>query len=85
MDANAVYMAWGKPSRVFNQPSGTGAGEDETWIYYGNRPVLTPRWSYVPDRYGYGTLQYYPGHYSQTYVKAEVHFHNGRVADWKSY
>ncbi len=81
MDTNAVYIAWGKPSTILMEPPAT----DQTWIYYGDRPVVDPAWRYLPNPYGYWTLEYLPEHHSVKYVRAEVHFQNGRVADWKKY
>ncbi len=85
MTTNAVYIAWGKPSAVMPRPHELGAESDLTWLYYGHEPVLVPRWTYLPDAYGYWTLQYSPAHYSKPYVKAEVRFKQGRVWDWKTY
>jgi hypothetical protein len=81
MDTNAVYIAWGKPSQVSAQPASGNSGTDETWVYYGDRPVIVPGWVMLPDQYGYRSLHYSPEHYSVKYIKAEVHFHNGRVVD----
>ncbi len=85
MDTNAVYMAWGQPGAVNSQPSLDGSGTDQSWLYYGARPVLTPGWTYRPAPHGYWTLEYNPEHHSIRYIKAEVLFHKGRVVDWKRY
>lgn len=85
MDTNAVYIALGKPSRVIAHPQEPGVESDLTWLYYGNEPVLVPRWTYLPDAYGYWTLQYTPAHYSKPYLKTQVRFKQGRVLDWKTY
>lgn len=83
MDTNAVYIAWGKPSVVRTQPPAINSGSDQVWIYYGNRPVLVPRWVYLPSAYGRGTLHYSPTHYSERYTKAVVFFRNGQVLTWR--
>jgi hypothetical protein len=85
MGTNAVYIAWGKPSRVTEQPGSSGAGTNLIWVYYGTRPVTVPGWVYLPDEYGNWTLQYQPTHYSTSYPKAEVIFRNGQVVDWKRF
>jgi hypothetical protein len=83
MDTNAVYIAWGKPSSVSTQAAPNGSGTDDTWFYYGNRPVLVPDWAFVPNYYGYWSPEYTPRHYAVSYTKAEVSFHNGRVVSFK--
>jgi len=85
MSTNAVYIAWGAPSAVLPQPTAAGGIPDETWLYYGDRPVLVPAWTYLPDPNGYWRLEYSPEHYSARYTKAEVRFHNGRVTDATRY
>jgi hypothetical protein len=86
MDTNAVYIAWGKPSEVIARPATNGGvGSDQTWVYFGDRPVLVPAWTSVPDPYGYWMLDYHPEHHSQRYTKAQVVFRNGRVVDWKRF
>jgi hypothetical protein len=85
MDTNSVYIAWGKPSAVSITPSGASAPAQETWVYYGNRPVLNPAWSYIPEANGYGRIEYTPVPHSEAFIKAEVHFQNGRVVDWKRF
>lgn len=83
MDTNAVYIAWGKPSVVRTQPPATNSGSDQVWIYNGNRPVLVPRWVYLPSAYGRGTLHYSPTHHSERYTKAVVFFRNDQVVTWR--
>lgn len=85
MGTNAVLLAWGEPSEVRHGTPGPGGETEQTWLYFGHRPVLVPRWTYLPDPNGYWTLQYSPAHYSKQDPQAEVHFRNGQVTDWKRY
>ncbi len=85
MSSNAVYIAWGKPTQVIPQSSAAGTDEEATWLYYGNQPVITPAWSFIPDPYGYGRLEYMPQHHSERYLKGAVHLQNGRVTSWQKY
>jgi hypothetical protein len=77
MDTNAVYIALGPPSAVVDTPA---TPPQTVWVYYGNRVVLIPAWSYFPTANGYWTLEYTPAHQSVPYTRAEVIFENGRVA-----
>lgn len=83
MPMEAVYLAWGKPARVF---TGQGAeGPTTTWVYLGTELTPQPYWAYT-----WGYPYYYPTtptiHYGfapQTYVRAEVLFVNGQVRSWR--
>jgi hypothetical protein len=82
MSTNAVYIAWGKPSAVSSEPASNGPGTDQTWVYYADKPVITPAWVYMPSQFGYWSLEYFPEHHSEAYTKAQVIFRNGRVLSW---
>lgn len=96
MSADAVYIAWGKPSEVVQ-----GQSTDrptETWRYYGTRAQPYQYWDYGPfhtpsrgfhhryesDYYDYNyPLPHLETDYKpQRYLRAEVNFHNGIVRDW---
>ena len=53
MDADAVYLAWGKPDSV--SKGGTGNASIERWTYAGHTPVWTNDFGYG---YGYGRRGY---------------------------
>jgi hypothetical protein len=89
MPPDAVYLAWGRPSRVF-QGSKEGKSS-ERWDYAGSRPVYYSNFYgsyggyYGPYRgrgyyggYGFGPeVAYIP------YRMASVWFVNGRVDAWE--
>lgn len=79
---DAVYIAWGKPSRIFEGQSNSGA--TTTWIYTGVIMQEQRYWNYNRSGLGYShtpTLdyKYIPG----TYVAAEVVFENGLVQSFR--
>jgi hypothetical protein len=83
MPMEAVYLAWGKPARVFTGHS--AEGPTTTWVYLGTELAPQPYWAY-----NWGYPFYYPTtptiHYGftpQQYVRAEVVFVNGRVRSWR--
>jgi hypothetical protein len=87
MTADAVYLAWGGPSRVLQ---GAKNGETtEQWDYAGSRPVYTTSFY---GGYGYGGCGPYRarGYYGfapeVTYIPyriATVWFLNNRVDSWE--
>lgn len=92
MTTDAVYLAWGRPSREY-EGSENGAATLR-WDYAGSTPVYTNHF-YGGYGYGYGYGRYgryrYP-YYGYgfgpevTYVpyrRASVLFRNGRVTSWE--
>lgn len=86
MSMDAVYIAWGKPSRVLTGESSGGTAV--TWLYYGTTMQEHRYWGY---RYGYGGRGYrYYGprmevDYSPVnYTRAEVIFEGGVVKSWRT-
>jgi uncharacterized protein YceK len=74
MNSDAVYIAWGRPTRLMS--SGNKSGESTTWIYEG----------YYLREYDY--VGYYRTHYgyvSEPYTRAKVVFANGVVTEWQRY
>ncbi|MEM1083573.1 MAG: hypothetical protein AAGI48_05585 [Verrucomicrobiota bacterium] len=91
MNSDAVYYAWGRPSRQFS-----GADEESStmrWDYAGSTPVYSSNiygsYGYGYRRYGrYGRYPYYGYAVSPqvTYVpyrKATVWFRDDRVTKWE--
>jgi hypothetical protein len=88
MTADAVYLAWGAPSRVFQ---GSKNGKmTERWDYAGARPVYTSNFYGFYGR-GYGPYRR-PGYYGYglgpevTYIPyriASVWFIESRVDSWE--
>lgn len=87
MSQDAVYLAWGAPSRVFHGAKGKVV--TERWDYAGSRPVYYDgfygsygRWYGPSRRYGYGAawtpeVAYIP------YRIASVWFVDNRVDSWE--
>jgi hypothetical protein len=89
MPMDAVYLAWGKPSQVVHGES--SAGELLTWLYYGTYLHEYRYWSYEPYFYGgHGYGYWYSAPYLDydympyNYVRAEVTFKDGTVANWRT-
>jgi len=89
MSTDAVYLAWGRPARVF---SGSKDGRNrERWDYAANRPTyVQPMTS--PYYYGpYGSRRNYRYHDPLMmpevayipYREASVWFMNGKVESWE--
>jgi len=70
MNMDAVYIAWGKPSQVFQ--SGNAAGETTTWVYLGH---------YDANYWG----PYYYAYTPVVYKRAQVVFANGIVKEWQTF
>jgi hypothetical protein len=83
MCTNAVFIAWGKPSKILS--AGFAAGRETTWLYYGSWTDQRPYWEYVPERHGGWRLDYRVAHASRTYRKAEVFLRDDRVVRWRTY
>lgn len=89
MNMDAVYMAWGKPSGILSGESTEGALI--TWLYHDTYYEYYPYYPYWSYAYCYGPRPFYGGPYyfgygyqPHTYVRAEVHFLNGLVHEWRS-
>ena len=89
MNADAVYIAWGKPSQVVAGES--GQGPLATWLYFGTYFQGYPYWHYSYYGWGCGHPYYaapYWGwgydYYPHNYVRAEVRFENNKVKEWRS-
>jgi len=89
MSADAVYLAWGRPARIFN---GSKDGKTrERWDYASNRPTYVQTMS-SPYYHGpYGSRRYYRYHDPMMmpevayipYREASVWFLNGKVESWE--
>jgi hypothetical protein len=86
MPADAVYIAWGKPSQVLQSESSEGSVT--TWLYHGTTYEEYRYWGYRP--YSYRGPYYWSEPYLErdyiprSYVQAEVVFQNGVVKSWRS-
>ena len=81
MDTNAVYIAWGKPTRV--QTTTTPAGEELRWEYWRRWTRVHPHWSIEPSPGGYyATAEYRPTTSSWNYLSDWVVFRNDGVIRW---
>jgi hypothetical protein len=94
MPADAVYIAWGKPSEVVQSASAS----TETWRYYGTRARSYQYWDYGPHyppgngflrhsesdflNYNYALPYLERDYYPERYLRAEVTFQNGIVEGW---
>lgn len=88
MPADAVYMAWGRPARVFN---GSKDGKNrERWDYATSKPTYVQTMG--SPYYGpYGSRRYYryrdpimmPEVAYIPYRQASVWFVNGKVESWE--
>ena len=86
MTADAVYIAWGKPSQIIAGES--AAGSTTTWLYYGTQLQEVRYWAYRPhywhDRHYYGAPYLEFDYYPRNYVRAEVTFEKDIVKSWRS-
>ena len=85
MTADAVYIAWGKPSQIVGGESSRGA--TTTWLYHATYLESYHHWTYRRTYYGgrcytepYLDFDYQP----RSYVSAEIMFENGLVKEWRS-
>jgi len=74
MNTDAVYIAWGRPTRML--ASGNQSGETTTWIYEGAYLSQYNYFGYYRVHYGYTTVPY---------TRAKVVFANGLVKEWERY
>ena len=86
MTSDAVYIAWGPPSETLESED-PQQGRISTWRYYGSWMQESRYWAYResgrgPDLYleRYLVTDYHP----RDYVRAEIHFQNGRVLSWRT-
>ena len=85
LSADAVYIAWGKPSQILTSESADG--RIITWLYHGTQLESHGYWTYRQVYYGgrcwtepYFEHDYYP----RSYVRAQVVFQNDAVKEWHS-
>lgn len=87
MTADAVYIAWGKPSQIVTGQTSDGKSMT-TWLYFGTAWQEHRYWSYhyyhPYGPYGYPTPTLAYDYIPQSYVAAEVVFENGVVKSWKN-
>lgn len=87
MGTDAVYFAWGRPSRVYE--GGDEGAATLRWDYLGSSPVYGTNFYGGYGRYGrYGSYPYYgvglgPEIAYVPYRRATVQFLNGRVRSWE--
>ena len=85
MSADAVYIAWGKPSEVLQREDEQGAVT--IWLYYSGWMQETRYWSYHQVGFGphaYLTRYLEHDYYPMTYVSAEIIFEDGQVKRWRT-
>jgi hypothetical protein len=81
MNTNAVYVAWGKPTRVRNTTAPEGV--EVRWEYWRKWTRVHPYWSYEPGPGGYYfTAEYRPTTSAWKCESAWVVFRNDRVIRW---
>lgn len=89
MSTDAVYLAWGRPSREYE--GSDGSATTLRWDYAGTKPVIDSSFygGYGYPGYGwYGRYPYSRLGYSQAinyvpYRRATVLFRNGKVSSWE--
>ena len=85
MPADAVYIAWGKPSEVLE--SEDAQGRLTTWRYYGSWLQENRYWTYREvggGRRGPYLERYLASDYSpRDYVQSEIVFKDGKVISWR--
>lgn len=84
MNADAVYVALGRPSRVV---SGIEKGvRRERWVYSQMESREIPAWRDVPYRLSNGAVGFLPAYepitITSTRDRFEVKFENGKVVGW---
>jgi hypothetical protein len=88
MSADAVYIAWGKPSEVLE--SEDAQGHLTIWRYYGSSLQETRYWAYRevgggPGRRGVYLERYLTSDYTpRDYVRSEIIFKDGQVISWRT-
>lgn len=86
MTADAIYIAWGKPSQIITGQSSDGKNIT-TWIYHGTTWQEHRYWNYHyhgHGRYGYPTPTLDYDYVPSSYVAAEVVFEDGVVKSWRN-
>jgi hypothetical protein len=83
MGTNAVFIAWGRPTRV-TTGSGNGGAEVE-WGYYRNYIKSRPVYYYRTDGRGYPMMDVYYDTSAWRYLARRVVFRDGRVAWFQTY
>ena len=85
MNADAVYMSWGKPAQILE--SETDQGHVTTWLYEGGWMQEERYWAYRTVGTGrdacaerYLARDYYP----RAYIRAEITFVNAAVKQWRT-
>lgn len=86
MSTDAVYIAWGPPAEVFE--SEDPSGHVTTWQYHGTWMQETRYWTYREVNRGEGDIyleRYLATDYNpRDYVRAEIHFREGKVVNWRT-
>lgn len=88
MSTDAVYIAWGKPTRILE--SETSGGSFTVWLYSDTYLQGVSYWGYrhYSGYYGHGYPYYGPhlmlDYVPVGYVRAEVIFQKGVVKEWRS-
>ena len=86
MSQDAVYIAWGQPAEVFETED--ASGHVEIWQYHGTWMQETRYWTYREVNRGEGDIyleRYLATDYNpRDYVRAEIHFREGKVASWRT-
>ena len=86
MTADAVYIAWGKPSQISAGQSSDGRNVT-TWIYHGTSWQEYRYWNYHyhgHGRHSYPTPTLDYDYIPRSYIAAEVVFENGVVKSWRN-
>jgi outer membrane protein assembly factor BamE (lipoprotein component of BamABCDE complex) len=87
MSADAVYIAWGRPSEVL-QEENLQQGKTSTWRYYGSWMQETRYWAYRETKRQSNDLyleRYLVSDYNpRDYVRAEIVFKDGKVISWRT-
>lgn len=87
MTADAVYIAWGKPSDVLESEDATG--RYTAWHYYGSFLQENRYWAYREVNQGQGRPVYLERYLTSDYtprdfVRSEIIFKSGRVLSWRT-
>jgi len=88
MMADAVYIAWGKPSEILE--SEDASGHLTTWRFYGSFLQEDRYWAYRevdrgPNAGGIYVERYLTSDYSpRDYVRSEIVFKDGKVLSWRT-
>jgi hypothetical protein len=87
MSADAVYVAWGRPSEVLQEET-VQTGKTSSWRYYGTWMQETRYWAYRETSRPGNDLyleRYLVSDYNpRDYVRAEIVFKDGKVISWRT-